>query len=415
MRPLLQTLYRLLSCRALAPLVLALFLLIYIAMAFVSDEALTMLMEMTRKNPPLLALLALLPLNGLLRLIGETSSFIRHRRLLAAGGSVDPLGAMFDEEVAMVSTVPTGLLHERLAVAGYTVRSANGCLAAWRGTSLVPLRLLCLAAMTLLFGGIVLSFVSRSSVRVPVIEGEQLEWPPGRGDLVERVTLREQSGALLERRLDIELTSLGGGRKTMGLYPPALYHGAYLYPRYLGIAPLIKFYADDLPEGVESHFLLGIYPPGKEDRAEIPATPYRLAVTLLPDPSGGDPFISGRMGFGVKILKGDVQLHSATVPLGGEVRGGGCRVVFAGFRRYVATDVVRDFGFVPIWISLLCYSLAAVCWLPLRLLSPRGEMVFLVDGEVTRAGSYAEGGKIRHGAVFHDALDLLAGEQRGDL
>lgn len=410
MRPL-QTLHRLLSSRAVAPLVLALFLLLYIGVAFVSDEALIMVMELTRTNPLLLGLLMLLPVNGLLRLRGEAVSYWRRRRLFATGGNFPAL--LFDEEVTIPAAAPLADLQERLGVAGYATRSGENSLAAWRGISSMPLRLLCLAGMVLLSGGIMLSLTGRNTVSLQVIEGELLEWSPGRGDRVERITLKEQDGVFLGRTLEIALRSPGGEGKTVGLYPPVSYHGRYLYPRYLGIAPLVRFSAPDLPGGVESHFLLAIYPPGKEDRAAIPGTPYRLGISLAPDSGGDDPFISGRMTFTVKLYKGEQQLGAGTVPLGGELRLGGCRVGFAGFRRYVATDFVRDGGFLPIWAAILCYLLAFACWLPLRLLSPRREMFFRSADGVVHASSFAEGGGVRHGAVFHDALDFLVNGKAG--
>lgn len=402
---------RLLSSRSLAPLVLALFLLIYIGVAFVSDESLTMLMELTRKSPILLLILALLPLNAFLRLIGETSAFLRHRRLLVSGGSGGFSGELFAEEVNIPAVSSLAGLEERLSAAGYRTRRGSGSLAAWRGISVMPLRLLALVAMMLFFGGILLSITGRSIVKVPVIEGETLAWLPGRGDRVERITLREQAGMILSRTLSIDILSAGGERRKMELYPPSIYHGAYFFPRYLGIAPLVRFSAADLPGGEEIHYLLAIYPPGKEDTAEIPGTPYRLAISLVPAAEGDDPFISGRMSFAVRILKGDQQLHSGSVPLGGELAGGGCRVAFAGFRRYVVTDLVRDHGILPIWMAIVCILPAIFCRLPLRLLSPRREMLFLLREGCVHAASSAEGGAVRHGAVFHDALDFLAGER----
>jgi len=406
-----QTIFRIFSSRAVIPLVLAIFLLTYIGVAFASEEALITLMDLTRRSLLLQGLLALLPISAALRLAAEGALLLRRRRLFAsgAGGEIPP--GMFDETVVLPSAASLESLGERLSAAGYTVRCDAGFLSARRGVSIAPLRLLRLAATMLLFGGILLSITGRGTMKLPVIEGETLEWPPGRGDRVERITLRDVDGMLLNRDLSIELLSPEGRRSVMGIYPPARYHGSWFFPRYLGIAPLVRFSAADLPGEEEIHYLLAIYPPGKEDTAEIPASPYRLAISLVPAAEGDDSFISGRMSFAVRILKGDRQLHAGTVPLGGELRGGGCRVVFAGFRRYVATDLVRDHGVLPIWTAIVMVVLSLACWLPLRLLIPRREMLFLHNDGVVHAGSFAGGGRSRHAAVFHDALDFLAGER----
>lgn len=408
MKGVLQTMLRAISSRAVMPLVLAIFLLIYIGIAFASEEALITLMELTRKSLLLQALLAIIPLSAALRFAADGAALLRRRRLLVEPAVGDIPGGVFDETVTMPSSIPRERLGERLAAVGYTVRSGDGFLSARRGVSLAPLRLLLLAATVLLFGGILLSVTGRGTMKLPVIEGETLEWPPGRGDRVERITLREEPGLLLARTLAVELLSPGGGRSTMGIYPPARYHGSWFFPRYLGIAPLVRFSADGLPGEEEMHYLLAIYPPGKEDKADIPGTPYRLAISLVPDTGGGDPFITGRMSFAVRILKGDSQVHAGTVPLGGELRGGGCRVAFAGFRRYVATDLVRDHGVLPIWVAMAAIGISLACWLPIRLLFPRGEMLFLFRDGVVHAGSSSEGGRSRHAALFHDSLDFLA-------
>lgn len=405
-----QFMVRSISSRAIIPLVLAVFLLLYIGIAFSSEEALVALMDLTRRSPLLQAMLALIPANAALRLAAESSRLRRRSRLFMAGNFGEIPAGMFDEAVAIPSTASLDLVGERLSAAGYAVRTGGGFLFARRGVPLAPLRLLLLIALLLLFGGILLSITGRSTVKVPAIEGEVLGVPADRGDRVERITFREDNGLLFSRHLSIDLLSPGGERRRAGIYPQLRYHGSWFYPRYLGIAPVVRFTSADVPEGEEIHYLLAIYPPGKEDRAEIPASPYSLAISLLPDPGGDDPFISGRMSFAVRILKGDRQLYAGTVPLGGELRGGGCRVTISGFQRYVAVDLVRDPGVALIWTAIVAMVFILVCWLPLRLLLPRREMLFLRRDGTVHAGSSAEGGRSRHAALFHDTLDFLAGE-----
>lgn len=393
--------------RAVTPCLLGGFLLLYVGIAFGSDEPLAALMAVIRSSFLLLALLALIPANLAARLFREAALFLKRRRALAGKG--DDAAGLFDDELLLPEHTGFGDHAGRLEALGYATRGTERSLAAWRGASLFPARFLLLLGALSLFGGIPLSLATRVSHREAVLEGEPL---PGSRDLVRRIALKEERGLLLARSLDIEVAPEQGGSRHYGLYPPARHRGFYLYPRHLGVAPLVKFTAADLPGGFEGYVILSIYPPGKEDSLRIPGSPYRVLFRMAPD--AADPYLTGRITLQFRLLKGDEQVLTGSAPIGGEAAGGGYRLAFPDSRRLVVTDFVRDPGVPLIWSAGVCFALALLCWLPVRLWFPRQEMLFLKTPGGVLACSRAEGGRRGHAGRFYELLDLMQPYRGGE-
>lgn len=409
MKRLLALLQLLIVSRAVTPLVMLFFLVLYIGIAFFSDEPLLTLMAFTRNYFPLAAILALIPVNCAVRLVMELCSMSRRRAVMGGGALPSDLPKLFAETVHLPGTPPLAALQTQLEGFGYHTRLSRATLAAWQGTSLSPARILFLAAMVCLFSGILISTTTRISNKVAVIEGEPFPFPQAT-DRVERITFAERRGVVLDKTLAIAISGQDGTKREFGIYPPALYHGLFVYPRYLGVAPLIHFAAPDLKDGFSTYFVLTIYPPGKEDSAEIPGTGYRIVFSMAEPDEGEDPFRSGRMNLLFRILQGDKQVSSGSVAMGSEFVGNGYRLRVPEFKRVVATDLVRDYGVIPIWVGALLLGASTMFWLPVRLFSPRREMLFMAEEGVVHAFSRAEGRRVAHGGVFHEALDLLDAE-----
>jgi hypothetical protein len=130
----------------------------------------------------------------------------------------------------------------------------------------------------------------------------------------------------------------------------------------------------------------------------------------LADPGdGSDPFVTGRMTFRFKLLKGKDVLFTGNVPGGSEFARDGYRLAFPDFRRMVITDFIQDYGVLFIWAAMILLGVALIFWLPVRLLFPRREMLFIKQGtDMIRACSRAEGKERVHGGVFNEVLDLFA-------
>lgn len=402
------TLWKILSSRLTSPLVMGIFLLIYIGIAFVTDETLIALMDFTRGSLILTLLLALLPLSCAARLVQETLIHLRRKRAMAGNATILPDGA-FDDAVRLEAAAAFAGLARRLESAGYRTRSSETMLAAWRGVSLFPARFIYLAAVFCLFAGILISLSSRDSQRGAIIEGERLNSPSGKGGRVERIVLANSSGPILAKRLEIEVAAPepGGGKSVFGLYPPSLYGGEFVYPRYLGVGLHLRFAAPDLPAGYETHSILNIHPPGKEDTVEVPETPYRIVASLLPAEDGSDPYVTGRMAFRFKVLREKQVVFEGSAPSGGEAAGNGYRLSLPDSRRLVITDFIRDYGVLLIWAASVMFIVAFCLWLPVRLFLPRREMLFACDAGAIASFSRGEGKRRKHEGVFNEALDSL--------
>lgn len=406
MKRLLRTLWNGLSSRAVTPVVIGIFAFIYVVIAFGTDEALTVLMEFTRRSGILALLLALIPINGLIRLQKEVSGFIKRRRI-RAGKPQDLPSELFDERVELPGSPSFSGVENRLVAAHYKFRTTENVMSAWRGIDSFPVKMVYLVGSFCFFAGILISLTTRQSERGMVVEGEPFPLATEEAR-VERIVLKDMPGPFLAKTLAIEVSSPnpGAGKRVFGLYPPSRTEGFFVYPRYLGIGLLVRL---STPDGgnYEKHSFLNIYPSGKEDSTEIPETPYRLTVSLAEPEDGKDLYVTGHMTFLFKLLKGKDLLFSGSAPVGGEFAHDGYRVAFPDFRRVVVTDFIMDYGVLMVWTALVLIIVVGIVWLPIRLFFPRREMYFVNRPEGTRALSRAEGGARKHNGVFHELLDHL--------
>ena len=412
MKRTLAALWAALSSRALAPLVIGFFFALYIGIAFFTDETLTVLITLTSRNRLLAAVLGLLPLNFACRMVVEAAGYLKRRRALSRGAvALEP--ALYDETVELAASPDFAELPERLNAAGYRTKESGELLAAWRGVSLAPARLVFLATACCLFAGILVSLVGRSVTRQPVIEGEPFPSPTTTGGLVQRIIFKQSFGSILAKDLIMEVAGTGPGEGTreLGVYPPNLVGGAFVYPRYLGVALDCKFTAPDLPGGFERSDIFAIYPPGKEAQMAVKGSPYKITLSLEKPQDGSDPYMTGQMVLHFKLVKGSDLLLEGNVPKGGEFVRDGFRLAIPEARRMVLTDFVVDYGVLLIWGAGLLLLVAVLIWLPVRLFFPRREMLFQAGGGTVRACSHAEGRAREHAGVFHEVLDVLAGKQ----
>jgi hypothetical protein len=409
-RSLFRPVWRTLASHALPPVVIGAFLLLYIGIAFNNDDALMALIGIAGSNMMLISLFALIPVNRVACMLEESRNFLAGRQLLR-GKKRAVQESLFDETVELEG-VGSGFsgVERRLSNSGYHTVAREDSLVAWRGISTFPARALFLAASALLFCGVLISLSGRVTYRGTVIEGEKLPTPTG-GEvgIVERIVLAKSTGRFLAKTLTMEVAppERGGANRIFGLYPPARDNGAFVYPRYLGVGLFFRFFAPDMPGGYETHSILSIYPPGKEASEEIPGSPYRIIFSLAPSDDGSDPYMTGRMSFLFKLLKGKEVVLTGKAPAGGEFNQGGYSLSFPDARRLIITDFIHDSGVYLIWISMVLFIVAGCVWAPVKIFSPRREMLFLKGPGGYQAWSRAEGRRRTHAGVFHEALDAL--------
>jgi hypothetical protein len=417
MKRLLRPVGALLSSRVTSPVVIGIFLFFYIGIAFFTEDALTAQMELTRRNFFLLALLTLLPLNIAGRIVLETRRFLQ-RRQTVSGNATAINSELFDETIEIAAAPDFAELQGRLDTRGYKTRRTEYSLSAWKGVSVFPVRLLFLFSVFFLFVGILISLVTRTSYRGPVVEGVAMPTPSGNGGIVEQIRLEKASGRILSKELIMEVAPSvqGDERISCGIYPPTRYQGSYVYPRFLGVALLVKFSAPDLLADYEKHAILNIYPAGKEAPLEVPDSPYRLMLSMAKPDDGSDPFVTGRMVFIFKLLKDKDVLFTGNIPGGGTFARDGFRLSFPDFRRMVITDFIQDYGVMFIWTATLLLGVALVFWLPVRLFLPRREMLFIrQESDLLRACSRSEGKARAQIGIFNEVLDLFDAGRVGKL
>jgi hypothetical protein len=221
--------------------------------------------------------------------------------------------------------------------------------------------------------------------------------------------LTPSTGAILDKNLILEVapSSAGDERKVFGIYPPSLYRGYFVYSRYLGFTSVIRFSAPDIQPAYENMRTLNIYPPGREDRLEIPGSPYQIILSMVKPDDGSNPYMTGRITLLFKVLKGKEVLFTGSAPAGGEFVREGFRLATPDFRRMVITDFIQDYGVYFIWTAIILFIAAGCLWLPIRIFYPRREMVFMHEHDAVNACSRSEGRRRTHAGIFHESLDLL--------
>jgi hypothetical protein len=262
MNRVLRLLLAVMASRALAPLVICFFLLLYIGIAFFTEEALLILISIVSSKMALICLFALIPLNIAFRLAGEIRQHLSRRRLRGSGeGNCQP--ELFDESADMPA-VALSEAARRLAASGYTVRSGEQWLSAWRGVSAFPARVVFLGALFCLFSGVLISLSSRATGRVALIEGAPFVAPGGHNGMVGRISLEDSVGPFFAKTLTMDIAPAERPQNvsSYGLYPPSRFAGAFVYPRYLGVAATVRFSAPDVAGGYEAHNLSGNTVPG---------------------------------------------------------------------------------------------------------------------------------------------------------
>ncbi|MGB9081284.1 MAG: hypothetical protein WCD00_08290, partial [Desulfuromonadaceae bacterium] len=115
----------LLSHRLLSPAVCALFLLFYIGVAFVNDEALVTMVQLVGHNPLALGLLALVAMNALFSMIADIRDW-RIAGKVAAGPFPAVSDSMRHESITVVGRLDVDETARILSAEGYRVTVREG-------------------------------------------------------------------------------------------------------------------------------------------------------------------------------------------------------------------------------------------------------------------------------------------------
>lgn len=385
----------------LLPLLIACGITGYGAMAAVSTEPLTGLLALVRHSLALQLLLWFLPLSQAARMLYLLRYWQARRRALH-GGTQLPAG--LDTTVVTLAGALPAEAADRLTRAGYRVLSSASGITAWRGVSSVPFRALGCLALALVSSGLIVSITGREVRRVPLVAGEPLPSFLATPGVVKGVDLQETpEGTIFARRLTVRISQSDGAERDIWMFPPSRIGGWWYYPRYLGLAPLFSFTASDPPVSLEDYHLLTLYPPGVEDTAVIPGTPYRVVVRLAENEVV--PATAGSLHLRVK--GGDELLGSGTIAVGGALDFRGGRLRMLDIRAMVTVDFVRDAGLPCIWLGMVLGVVALTGWELVRICWPHRELQVISDATGVTGLSRAEGRTQRHDELFHGLLDQV--------
>lgn len=385
----------------LLPLLIACGISGYGAMAAVSNEPLAGLLALVRHSLALQLLLWFLPLSQAARMLYLLRCWQARWRALN-GGTQLPAGP--DTTVVTLAGVLPDEAADWLTRAGYRVLSSASGIAAWRGVSTVPFRALGCLALALMSSGLIVSITGREVRRVPLVAGEPLPSFLAVPGLVKGVDLQETpGGTIFARRLTVRISQPDGAERDIWMFPPSRIGGWWYYPRYLGLAPLFSFRASDPSVALEDYHLLTLYPPGAEDTAVIPGTPYRVVVRLAENEVV--PATAGSLHLRVK--GGDELLGSGTIAVGGVLDFRGGRLRMPDIRAMVTVDFVRDAGLPCIWLGMALGAVALMGWGLVRICWPRRELQVISDATGVTGLSRAEGRTRRHDELFHGLLDQV--------
>lgn len=399
--------YVILSHRLLLPTVCTLLLFLYISIAFVTDEALVALVTLAGRNPIVLGGLILVAVNSLFLFMADLRAYRNSGRIPATAEHGSRIGIR-EHTLTISGHVDCADLERILAGERYRVAVHVGSVVATRGLSLIGARSLWRITVALLFAGIAISLSTRTVQRIPLIEGEPLQ--VGHDiRMVTRISLDDVYGHwFLQRKLAITLSGSSGEQKVLGIYPPGLINGRFLYPRYLSLAPMLSISLPERGGSQEGYQLIMLYPPGREDKVAL-MNGYQAQLVIPSRNDLSDPFVSGRYDLYIKLLNGEKVVAEGELPFGGKLDMNGFSVSFPDSRRFVVTDLVRDFGIPCIWLATITAVTAFLFYIPVRLFWPRRVMAFSAnrEGGGIVAVCTSEGKSQRHEALFNDLLDKI--------
>lgn len=227
---------------------------------------------------------------------------------------------------------------------------------------------------------------------------------------VERITPRYWKDVLLftDLKADVRYPYEGEVRSgVVRLSQPLSIGDAKITIAGIGFTPMY-FLKDKNGIELDSGYVrMNLFPPGNEDHFQIPGYPHEIFVCFYPDYEIKDGEITNRSmntvnpAYYIKVFRNRVPSYSGILKPGEEAYYEGLRLSFPEFKYWGMFRVVKNSGFVYIWISFILFGVGLV-W---RLLFYRREVAVIEEGEVI----YLYGSSDYYHRLFENRLKTLAG------
>lgn len=223
---------------------------------------------------------------------------------------------------------------------------------------------------------------------------------------LEKIEPRFWKGKLLftDLRADIMYNGVMGNA---WMSSPLNIGGARVTINGIGITPMYLLRNKDGIELDRGYVNLAAFTPGTEDHFQIPGYPHQIFASFYPDYEiRGDKVITRSMelknpAYSLRVFRGRLLVFSGLVRPDEEARFEGLRLSFPEIRYWGEFRIIRDPGFIWIWIAFILFG-GGLVW---RLLFYRREVVVVKEGEAL----YLYGNSDYYHSLFENRLRVLAG------
>lgn len=224
---------------------------------------------------------------------------------------------------------------------------------------------------------------------------------------LEKITPRFWEDKLLFTELKADVR-YQGGEGSVWMSSPLKIGGARITINGISLTPMYTLKDSEGKVLDEGYVNLAVFAPGTEDHFQIPGFPHQIFVSFYPDfaMEGGKPvnrsMDTNNPRFFLRVFRGRMPVFSGFLRLGEEGRFESLSLSFPEFRYWGDFRIVRDPGFMYIWIAFVLFVTGLV-W---KLLFYRREVFVAREGEVL----YLYGSSDYYHRLFENRLRMLAGE-----
>jgi hypothetical protein len=229
---------------------------------------------------------------------------------------------------------------------------------------------------------------------------------------VEKITPRYWEDKLLftDLKADVRYPEKGAVESgVVRMAQPLSIGGSKVSINGIGFAPMYLLKDKNEVELDIGYVRMNIFPPGTEDHFQIPGYPHQIFVSFYPDYEMRDGRMASRSmnpvnpAYYVKVFRNKVPSYGGILKPGEEAYFEGLKLSFPEFKYWGQFRIVKNPGFIYIWIAFVLFGTGLV-W---RLLFYRREIAVVREGDAL----YLYGNSDYYHGLFEDRLKTLGSSQ----